>query len=43
MSRGKSYKNAHIGATEVEDYYRENPKEDLGVRIKEEMKKNDSL
>jgi len=43
MDQGKSYKNAHIGATEVEDYYRENPKEDLGARIKEEMKKNDSL
>ena len=43
MSQVKSYKNAHIGATEVEDYYRENPKEDLGVRIKEEMEKNDSL
>lgn len=40
MSRGKSYRNAHIGATEVEDYYRENPKEDLEARIKEEMKKN---
>ena len=41
MSQGKSYKNAHIGATEVEDYYRENPKEDLEVRIKEEMRKNE--
>ena len=41
MSRGKSYKNAHIGATEVEDYYRENPKEDLEARIKEEMRKNE--
>jgi len=41
MSQGKSYKNAHIGATEVEDYYRENPKEDLEARIKEEMKKNE--
>ena len=40
MSRGKSYKNSHIGATEVEDYYRENPKEDLEARIKEEMEKN---
>lgn len=43
MSQGKSYKNAHIGATEVEDYYRENPKEDLRARIKEEMRKNDNL
>ena len=43
MSQGKSYKNAHIGTTEVEDYYRENPKEDLGARIKEEIRKNDSL
>ena len=41
MSQGKSYKNAHIGATEVEDYYRENPKEDLEARIKEEMRKNE--
>ena len=41
MSLGKSYKNAHIGATEVEDYYRENPKEDLEVRIKEEMRRNE--
>ena len=41
MGRGKSYKNAHIGATEVEDYYRENPKEDLEARIKEEMRKNE--
>ena len=40
MSQGKSYKNAHIGATEVEDYYRENPKEDLEARIKEEMRRN---
>ena len=40
MSQGKSYKNAHIGATEVEDHYRENPKEDLEARIKEEMVKN---
>ena len=40
MSRGKSYKNAHIGATEVEDYYRENTKENLEARIKEEMGKN---
>src|SRR3990167_9498325 len=41
MSRGKSYKNAHIGATEVEDYYRENPREDLEARIKEEMGRNE--
>ena len=41
MGQGKSYKNAHIGATEVEDYYRENPKEDLETRIKEEMRKNE--
>jgi len=41
MSRGKSYKNAHIGATEVEDYYRENPKENFGARIKEEMGRNE--
>lgn len=41
MSQGKSYKNAHIGATEVEDYYRENPKENLEARIKEEMRKNE--
>ena len=41
MSQGKSYKNAHIGATEVEDHYRENLKEDLGARIREEMKKNE--
>ena len=43
MSLGKSYKNAHIGATEVEDHYRENLKEDLETRIKEEMGKNDDL
>jgi len=41
MSQGKSYKNAHIGATEVEDHYRENPKEDLEARIKEEMGRNE--
>ena len=41
MDQGKSYKNAHIGATEVEDYYRENPKEDLEAKIKEEMQKNE--
>ena len=41
MDQGKNYKNAHIGATEVEDYYRENPKEDLGARIKEEMGRNE--
>ena len=41
MSQGKSYKNAHIGATEVEDHYRENPKEDLEAKIKEEMQKNE--
>ena len=41
MDQGKNYKNAHIGATEVEDYYRENPKEDLGARIREEIKKNE--
>ena len=43
MSQGKSYKNAHIGATEVEDHYRENLKEDLGARIREEMKKMNKL
>ena len=41
MSQVKSYKNAHIGATEVEDHYRENPKEDLEARIKEEMEKGE--
>ena len=41
MSQSRSYKNAHIGATEVEDYYRENPKEDLEARIKEEMGRNE--
>jgi len=41
MSQSKSYKNAHIGATEVEDHYRENPKEDLEARIKEEMEKGE--
>lgn len=40
MTRGKPYKNAHIGATEIEDFYRENKKENLDKRIKEEMKKN---
>lgn len=43
MMGGKSYKNAHKGATEVEDFYRENPNEDLDLRIKEEMKKNDDF
>lgn len=41
MSQGKSYKNAHIGATEVEDHYRGNLKEELETRIKEEMRKNE--
>lgn len=40
MLGGKSYKNAHTGATEIEDFFRENPKEDLEKRIKEEMKNN---
>lgn len=39
MSEGKSYKNAHIGATEIEDFYRENKKQNLDKRIREEMKK----
>lgn len=39
MSSGTSYKNAHIGATEIEDRYRENKDEDLDKRIKEEMDK----
>lgn len=41
MSQGKSYKNGHIGATEIEDFYRENPNENLNERIKEEIKKNE--
>lgn len=36
MSQGKNYKNAHTGATEIEDRYRDNPK-GLEERIKEEM------
>lgn len=40
MSQGKDYPHAHKGATIIEDYYRENPKEDLEVRIHEELKKN---
>lgn len=43
MLGGKPYKNAHLGATEIEDFYRENPKENLEKRIKEEMKKNESF
>jgi hypothetical protein len=43
MMQGKSYKNAHLGATEIEDFYRENPNENIDLRIKEEMKKNDDL
>lgn len=42
MLGGKSYKNAHLGATEVEDYFRENPKENLEKRIKQEIKNNDT-
>lgn len=41
MCQGKSYKNAHIGATEIEDYYRDYP-EKIEERIKEEIKKNNS-
>lgn len=43
MSQGKSYKNGHIGATEIEDFYRENKNENLDKRIKKEMKNNDDF
>lgn len=43
MSQGKSYKNAHIGATEIEDFYRENPNENLEKRIKKEMENNENF
>lgn len=38
MSKGKDYHHAHLGATIVEDYYRDHPAE-LEQRIKEEIKK----
>jgi hypothetical protein len=43
MMQGKSYKNGHLGATEIEDFFRENPKEDLEKRIKEEIRKNNDF
>jgi hypothetical protein len=38
MSKGKDYHHAHLGATIVEDYYRDHPDE-IDQRIKEEIKK----
>ena len=38
MGKGKDYPHAHMGATEVEDYYR-NHHAELPERIREEMEK----
>ena len=39
MGEGKDYRHAHMGATEVEDYYRDHPDETT-KRIEEEIQKN---
>jgi len=40
MHGGKDYEHAHMGATIVEDRFREHPEEDIEARIREEMEKN---
>jgi hypothetical protein len=39
MCKGKDYAHAHLGATDVEDHYRDHPK-DLEERIRKEMQNN---